>query len=174
LGPNQIAEEIHMNRHFWNALLVIGTAAAAVAAPPAGGGTSIHQEVDFYSSPIGSANAAILYEALLDEKEVGAFSGAPARIDPAAGGAFKLYGGRVTGRNVELVPNRRIVQAWRVETWPAGVYSIVRIELTETDAGVRLVLDQTGFPPEARDALSANWPKKYWDPLRKHLYLTLP
>jgi hypothetical protein len=28
----------------------------------------------------------------------------------------------VSGRNIELIPNRKIVQAWRVETWPSGVY----------------------------------------------------
>lgn len=55
--------------------------------------------------------------------------GLPAEIEPQAGGAFKCFGGQITGRIIELVPNRRIVQAWHVATWPEGVYSVVKFEL---------------------------------------------
>jgi uncharacterized protein YndB with AHSA1/START domain len=70
--------------------------------------TSLHQEVDFKTTP------QRIYAALLSSKDFAAFTGAPAEIDPKPGGAFSLFGGMVVGRNVELVPNQRIVQAWRV------------------------------------------------------------
>ena len=124
---------------------------------------AIHQEVDFPGSP------SRLYEALLDERQFGALTCAPAEIQAEAGGRFSLFGGRVTGRHVELVPGQRIVQAWRVEAWPPGVYSLVRFELTEQDSGTHLVLDQTGFPPQDRGALDGNWPRMYWEPLRRHV-----
>lgn len=152
--------------------LALGAAATAIAAAPSGGGVSLHQEVAFHGSPVAPARAEHIYQALLDEKQFSAFSGAPAQIDGEAGGAFKLFGGRVTGRNIELIPNQRIVQAWRVETWPSGVYSIVRFELSATDSGIRIVLDHTGFPSGDREALNGNWSRKYWDPLRKHLSLS--
>ena len=86
---------------------------------------TIHQEVDFKASP------RQLYEALLDTKQFcefsaqsGEFSAQSAKIDRADGGAFTLFDGHIIGRNVELVPNQRIVQAWRVVDWPAGVYSM--------------------------------------------------
>jgi activator of HSP90 ATPase len=47
------------------------------------------------------------------------------------GGAFTLFGGYITGRHVELVPNDRIVQAWRTGGWAPGVYSIAKFELVE-------------------------------------------
>ena len=72
--------------------------------------TAIHQEVDFAASP------ARVYEALLDEQQFSALTGAPSQIQRGAGGAFKLFAGRVAGR---------IVQAWRIEAWPSGVYAIV-------------------------------------------------
>jgi activator of HSP90 ATPase len=140
-----------------------GTAATAIAAAPSGEDTSIHQEVDFEASP------ERIYEALLDAEQFSAFTGATAQIQREAGGAFKLFGGRVVGRNVELMPNHRLVQAWRVETWPSGVYSIVRFELTAQGSGTRIVFDQTGFPPENREQQNAGWPKFYWDRLRKYL-----
>ncbi len=124
--------------------------------------TSIHQELDFKASP------ERVYEALLDERQFSAFNGAPAQIQREAGGAFKLVGGWVTGRNVEVMTNQRIVQAWRLETWTPGVYSIVRIELTAKGSGTCVVLNQKAFPPENREDLNG-WSRMYWDPLRKYL-----
>jgi activator of HSP90 ATPase len=134
---------------------------------------AIHQEAEFNASPIASAQAAHIYQALLDEKEFSALTRAPARIEPQPGGTFSLFGGRVTGRILELVPNQRIVESWRLESWPAGVYSTVRIELTPTPIGIHLTLDQTGFPEADRSTLERNWPKMYWEPLRRYLYLQI-
>ena len=94
---------------------------------------------------------------------------APADIDPSPGGAFSCFGGRITGRNIELVPNRRIVQAWRAGTWPEGVYSIVRFELETHGADTKLTFDQSGFPDGNREHLESGWPKMYWEPLRVYL-----
>ena len=82
--------------------------------------TSLHQEIDF------NVGAAKVYETLLDSKQFGTATGMSAEIDPKAGGAFKTFGGLIEGRNVELVSNVRIVQAWRPGHWDPGVYSIVR------------------------------------------------
>ncbi len=150
-------------RQFLAASIALATAASAIGAATSGGDTLIHQEVNFKASP------ARIYEALLDEKQFSAFSGAPAQIQREAGGAFRLFGGRVSGRNIELIPNQRIVQAWRVESWPAGVYAIVRFELSAQGSITRIVLDDAGFPPQDREARDGNWSRKYWEPLRKYL-----
>jgi len=124
----------------------------------------IHQEVDFAASP------QQVYEALTDSKQFSAFSGGiPAEIEPEAGGAFKCFGGQITGRMIELVPNRRIVQAWHVAMWPEGVYSIVKFELQRLGSGTRLILDHSGFAEEHRDHLDAGWPRMYWEPMKKYL-----
>ena len=146
----------------------IGLGSLAVLAAPAraaGADTSLHQELDFKTSP------ERVYEALLDEKQFSAFTGGTAEIHREAGGTFRLFGGLqgikgVTGRNVELIPNQCIVQVWRAEFWPAGVYSVVRFELKAQDGGTRVVLDQASFAPLPP---AAAWSKMYWDPLRKYL-----
>jgi len=125
--------------------------------------TSLHNEVDF------KASAERIYQALLDSKQFAAFSGMPAEIDPKAGGAFTMFGGMIVGRNVELVPNERIVQAWRPAHWDAGVYSIARFELKPQGAGTLLVFDHTGFPEGEYDHLDSGWHSHYWDPLKKFL-----
>jgi len=124
---------------------------------------TIHQELDFQVGP------QRLYEALLDSKQFSAFSGRPAEIVPTVGGAFLLFGGHIVGQNVELVPNQRIVQVWRVVDWPAGAYSIVKFELKVQDAGTHLVFDHTGFPEGLRDHLAAGWESNYWALLKKYL-----
>src|SRR6202521_1010929 len=80
---------------------------------------SIHQE------PVIKASRKRIYEALTDAKQfdkVIQLSGVmqsmhlgdkAAEISREVGGAFTLFGGYITGRHVELVPNERIVQAWR-------------------------------------------------------------
>jgi activator of HSP90 ATPase len=126
-------------------------------------GTAIHQEVDFKAAP------QRIYEALLDAKQFSAFTKDTAEIQPQPGGAFKLFGGVIQGRNVELVPNQRIVQAWRPAFWPPGVYSIVKFELVPQGAGTRLILDHAGFSEDKWEGLNDGWPVRYWEPLRKYL-----
>ena len=123
----------------------------------------IHQEVDFTASP------KRLYEALLDSKQFSAFSARSAEINREVGGAFSLFGGHIVGRNVELVPNQRIVQAWRVVDWAEGVYSIVKFELKAQGSGTHLVFDHTGFPENLRDHLAEGWESNYWALLKKNL-----
>ena len=125
--------------------------------------TSLHQEADFKASP------QRVYDVFLDSKQFAACTGMPADIDPKAGGAFSMFGGLIVGRNVELVPNERIVQAWRPTHWDPGVYSIARFEFKPQDSGTLIVLDHTGFPEGEYDHLDWGWHNHYWDNLKKYL-----
>jgi len=132
---------------------------------PSSGDKSIalHHEVDFKATP------ARIYEALLDSKQFSAFSGAPAEINREAGGAFSLFGGQILGRNVELVPNQRIVQAWRSAGWDQGVYSIAKFELKAQGPATHLVFDHRGFPEGKKEHLEEGWREHYWERLQKYL-----
>jgi activator of HSP90 ATPase len=124
----------------------------------------IHQEVVFRAPP------KRIYEALTDARQFSTLSGgAPAEIAKDAGGAFSLFGGAIQGRHIELVPNERVVQAWRVGTWPAGFYSIARFELKAQGGETQLVFDHDGFPDADRPHLDAGWHKMYWEPLIKFI-----
>jgi activator of HSP90 ATPase len=139
------------------------SAKEAPGAAPNQARTSLHYEADF------GATARRIYEALLDSKQFAAFTGMPAEIDRREGGAFSMFGGLIVGRNVELIPDRRIVQAWRPAHWPAGIYSIVKFEFQEQGAQARLVLDHTGFPQEESVSLDHGWKSHYLVPLSKFL-----
>jgi activator of HSP90 ATPase len=124
--------------------------------------TSLHDEVELKTDP------QHIYEVLLDAKRFKAFTGAPAEIDPKPGGAFSMFGGQIVGRNVELVPNQRIVQAWRPSHWDAGVFSIVEFELKPKGSGTLVILDHKGFPEGDFDHLEWGWATHYWEPLKKY------
>jgi activator of HSP90 ATPase len=125
--------------------------------------TSLHQEVDFKASP------QRIYESLLDSKQFAACTGMAAEIDPKAGGAFSMFGGMIVGRTIELIPNQRIVQAWRPTHWDPGVYSLVKFELKPHASETKVILDHTGFPEGEYDSLSSGWESHYWTPLKKFL-----
>jgi uncharacterized protein YndB with AHSA1/START domain len=126
--------------------------------------TALHQEVDLAASPLR------VYSALLSPSAFARFTGMPAEIDPHAGGAIWMFGGLIVGRNIELIPGKRIVQAWRaVQDFAAGIYSVVKMELIPTPSGTTLILDHTGFPEGDYGHLYAGWPLRYWNPLKKYL-----
>jgi activator of HSP90 ATPase len=104
----------------------------------------------------------------MESKRFAAFSGLPAEIDPKEGGSFSMFGGRIVGRNVELVPGQRVVQAWRPNHWDAGRYSIALFELKPRDGGATVVFDHTGFPEGDYDSLLSGWDGHYWGPLAKY------
>jgi activator of HSP90 ATPase len=140
------------------------TMAVKPGSPETRSRTSLHQEVSFRAAP------ARIYDVLMSSRDFSAFTAVPATIDPKLGGAINLFGGQIVGRNIELTPGKRIVQAWRpVADFPPGVYSLVKIELTPTGSGTALVLDHTGFPQGHYDHLYAGWDSHYWTPLRKFL-----
>ncbi len=124
--------------------------------------TTLHYQVEYKVSPMR------IYEALLDSKKFTAVTGLPAEIDASAGGACSMFGGMILGRNIELVPNQRIVQAWRPGHWSPGVFSVVKFELMPRGSEATLTLDHTGFPEGNADGLDQGWHAHYFDGLRKY------
>jgi len=137
---------------------------------------AIHQE------PVFKASRKRVYEALTDAKQFDkviqlsaamksgmAPGGKPTEVGREAGGTVSLFGGYVTGRQIELVPNERIVQVWRAGSWDPGAYSIAKFELVEQGSGSKIVFDHTGFPKGTAEHLAEGWRINYWEPLEKFL-----
>lgn len=139
------------------------------------GAETIHQEPTF------QASRKRVYEALTDSQQFDkvmrlsaamrsmATGAKPAEISRDEGGAFSLFGGYVSGRHIELVPNQRIVQAWRPQSWEPGVYSIVKFELVEQGTGTKILFDHRGFPDGTGEHLAIGWRQNYWGPLQQYL-----
>ena len=125
---------------------------------------SIHQEVTI------DANPAAVYGLLTSSADFAKMTGGKAAsISTDVGGAVSLFEGGISARNIELVLNKRVVQAWRSQAWPEGVYSIVRFELTPQGKGTKLTFDQAGHPDEAQQMLEDGWHQMYWQPMNAML-----
>ena len=124
--------------------------------------TALREEIVIHARP------RQVYNALLNSKLFAEFSGEPAVISTKAGGAISMFGGKVTGRNIEVLPDQRIVQAWRPGSWKPGVYSIVKFELKPDSDQTTVILDHTGFPEGDFESLSDGWMSHYWKPLQKY------
>jgi activator of HSP90 ATPase len=154
-----------------------GSAAALDTQAAAGisrNAAAIHQE------PVFTASRKRLYGALTDAEQFdkviqlsgvmkGAKSPVPTAISTAEGGAFALFGGYITGRQLELQAEQLIVQAWRAGSWGAGRYSIARFQLVDHESGSMIVFDHGGFPDAEAEHLAAGWQANYWSPLAKLL-----
>jgi activator of HSP90 ATPase len=125
---------------------------------------SIHQEVVVAASP------ERVFETLTRADKFQAMSGgAPTTIESRDGGSFSCFGGVIYGRTVELVDGKRLVQAWRVKTWPEGLYSLATFVLVPEGKGTKIVFDHVGFPDAEEQHLAAGWHANYWEPLKKAL-----
>jgi activator of HSP90 ATPase len=163
--------------------LLVSAGLAAIPLPAVGAvgdfistaAESIHQERVF------RASRNRIYDALTDAPQFakivelsGAMQSMPpgtkaAEISREVGGAFTIFGGHIVGRQVELVPNQRIVQAWRVVDWKPGDYSIAKFDLIEQGVQTKIVFDHKGFPQGTAEHLASGWEEHYWEPLRRFL-----
>ena len=148
---------------------------AAVAEGISHTAEAIHQEVTFNATPhriydaLTDAASFQKVESLSDAMQSLDIGAHPAKISRDPGGPFSLFGDYIVGRQIELIPIERIVQAWRVASWDPGIFSIARFQLAPQDAGTKLIFDHTGFPAGTAEHLASGWYAHYWDPLRKFL-----
>ncbi len=123
---------------------------------------TIKQKVKFKAPP------KEIYSLLTDSKKHQAFTGKRAVISKKTGGKFSVYSGQVTGVIVDLVPGKRIVQAWRGHSFPPGIFSMAAFVLNPTsDGGTELTLTHRGVPKELIPGIEAGWRKYYWDKMKK-------
>ena len=115
-----------------------------------------------------SAKPQEVYEAFVDAKKHGEFTGARVKFDAKVGGKFDIWGGELTGENVELVQGKKIVQKWRASDWPKGHFSDLTINLESGKDGTRLVLIQENVPDDKADEIDDGWHEYYWKPMNEY------
>ena len=115
---------------------------------------------------IKGATPKDVYATLMDPARHGALSGQTTKISQHEGGAWSV-GHDLEGTQVKLVRDRKIVQTWRANNWPAGVYSTAIFALAKAPGGTRITFTQTGVPSQFVGEIAAGWRTYYWGPLRK-------
>jgi activator of HSP90 ATPase len=110
-----------------------------------------------------------LYELFMDTAKHTAATGMPAKINRKIGGKWSAFGGMIRGRNLALVPNRMIVQAWRSSAWKKDdPDSILIVRFEKTSGGAVAHLAHVGVPPYDHKGVTKGWKKYYWEPWKKY------
>ena len=113
------------------------------------------------------ASAETIYGLLADSCKRTEVTHRKAVMSDEVGGKFSTDAGQVTGVNVDLVPGRRLVQAWRRQDFPEGIYSMAAITLDPIPGGgTELVLTHRGVPKHVLDDTEEYWRHVYWAPMR--------
>jgi activator of HSP90 ATPase len=125
---------------------------------------TIEQTVRFSCAP------EVLFEMYMDSAKHSAATGSRAKISPRMGGAFTAFGGALWGRNLLIVANRLIVQAWRSTNFKAAdPDSILVLEFRKVSGGSEVHLVHVNVPKHDHKGVSKGWPKYYWKPWKAYL-----
>jgi uncharacterized protein YndB with AHSA1/START domain len=112
-----------------------------------------------------SANPADVFNALTNKKILEIWTGESAEMKPVAGTEFSLWDGSITGKNLEVVENKKIVQQWYFGEEEGE--SIVTLKLHPHRKGTSVELIHTNIPDEAFKNISEGWDEDFFGALKE-------
>ena len=116
------------------------------------------------------APAEKLFDMYLSPRAHGAITGGPVTISRTPGSRFRAFGGMITGRTLQVVPKRLIIQSWRGKDWKSGdIDSTLVISFWPDDNGGRIELVHVNVPEYDYDDVNEGWDRYYWKPWREYL-----
>jgi activator of HSP90 ATPase len=116
-----------------------------------------------------AATPVEVYDALVNAKKHAAFTGAAAKSSHKVGGKFTAWDGYISGKYLNLVAGRKIVEEWSTNEWPAGYApSLIELAFERAEHGTRLKMVQTRVPANQTAEYRQGWKDYYWTPLKKH------
>ncbi len=111
--------------------------------------------------------AEIVFSAMTNPVTLELWTGYPAVMEAVENTEFSLWDGDISGRNLSITVNEKLVQEWYFEDQESP--SIVTIILIEENSKTRIELTHTNIPDEAYENISAGWKDYYFKPLKKFL-----
>ena len=115
-----------------------------------------------------SATALEVYTAWLDSKQHSDFTGGEARISDLVKTDFTAWDEYISGKNIELIPNSKIVQSWRTVQFEDNEEdSQIEIQLIENNRVTELTLIHTKVP-ESGEHYRKGWETSYFAPMREY------
>ncbi|OGO25730.1 MAG: hypothetical protein A2136_05040 [Chloroflexi bacterium RBG_16_54_11] len=124
--------------------------------------------IEFEISTIIPATPEEIYRAWLSSEGHSAMTGASAEITDQVGAEFEAWDGYITGRNLELEPGKRLVQAWRTSEFGEDEPDS-RLEGALEPVGdkTKLTLRHTGLSPGG-EQYKQGWVESYFKPMLEY------
>ena len=114
----------------------------------------------YYTIP---ATPEEVYLAMTNPITIQLWSGDVAEMSTEPGSEFSMWDGSIIGKNIEFVPNKKIVQEWYFGEQEDK--SIVTIKLHEHKKGTSVELEHTNIPEDYYENISSGWDDVYFGSL---------
>ncbi len=119
------------------------------------------------------ASPKVIYDAWLDAKQHGLMNGGgKATGSTKIGGKFTAWDGYINGKNLELVPGKRIVQSWRTTQFTdKDTDSQIAVTLAKVRGGTKVTLRHSNVP-DGHDGYKSGWKTHYFEPMKAYFAAT--
>ena len=107
-----------------------------------------------------------IYNAWLNSESHAQMTGAEANCSNVVGASFTAWEGYISGRNIELLQNEKIVQSWRTSEFSDNdADSILTIIINESYEGTELLLTHKNIP-KGQLQYKKGWLDHYFVPMK--------
>jgi uncharacterized protein YndB with AHSA1/START domain len=125
--------------------------------------------LSFTVSDVIPASKGAIYNAWLDSKQHAAMTNtSDAEASTRVGGSFMAHDGYITGTNLELIPDSKIVQSWRsTEFSEDEADSLIEVTLEDAANGTLVTLTHSNLPPHGAQ-YESGWKAFYFEPMKAY------
>jgi activator of HSP90 ATPase len=113
------------------------------------------------------ASVQDVYNALVNPNVIELWTGDDVVMDDQVGTEFSLYEGNITGKNLEIEKEKKIVQQWYFGDQEEA--SIVTIKLHADKENTSVEVRHTNIPDEAYENIVEGWSYAYFEPIMELL-----
>ncbi|MBM2816101.1 MAG: hypothetical protein HW421_2863 [Ignavibacteria bacterium] len=116
------------------------------------------------------ASAEKIFNAWLDAKEHSKFTGGGKSTGkPVVGGKFTAWDGYISGKNLILEPNTRIVQSWRTTEFPeSSPDSTIEVTFKDVKSGTKITIKHENIPEGQGESYKKGWKDYYFKPMKEY------
>jgi len=123
---------------------------------------------DFEVSAVIPASPQDVYDAWLTSDAHTRMTGGAARVSSEVGGTFEAWDGYIEGKNLELGPGLRIVQAWRTTQFESKEPdSQIEVLFEPEGEGTLVKLRHTKLPAHGA-TYEQGWIDHYFEPMKRY------
>jgi activator of HSP90 ATPase len=108
-----------------------------------------------------NAEPSDVYSALTNPFTIELWSGYPAQMSTEPGSEFSLWEGDISGKNLEFIENRKVVQEWYFGN--QSEKSIVTIIISPDRDNSFVTVEHSNIPDEDFKDISEGWREYYFD-----------
>jgi activator of HSP90 ATPase len=106
-----------------------------------------------------NAEPSDVFSALTNPFTIELWSGYPAKMSTDPGSEFSLWEGDITGRNLEFIPDKKIVQEWYFGDQDEK--SIATINISRDGENSLVTVEHTNIPDDEFAQISEGWREFY-------------